>query len=49
MVAIVTGYTQFVTSRYDVIFTFATNVLAKLVETTCILRDTGAAVKQEEQ
>jgi len=31
MVVIVTGYTLFVTSQYDVIFMFATNVLAKVM------------------
>jgi len=35
-----------VTSQYDAILTFANNVLAKFVDTTCILRDTGAAVGQ---
>jgi len=49
MVVIVTGYTLFVTSRYDVIFTFATNVLTKFVDTTCIFRDAGAAIGQGEQ
>jgi len=39
MVVISTGYTLFVTSQYDVILTFANNVLAKFVDTTCILRD----------
>ena len=47
MVVIVTGYTMFVTS-YDVIFRFATNVLAKFVDTTCVFRDAGAAVGQGE-
>ena len=37
MVVIVTGYTLFVVSQYDVIFTLQTNVLAKLVDTTCTL------------
>jgi len=31
------------------IFTFANNVLAKFVDTTCIFRDAGAAVGQGEQ
>jgi len=44
MVVIVTGYMPFVTSQYDVIFTFANNVLAKFVDTTCIFREAGAAV-----
>jgi len=46
VVVIVTGYTLFVTSQYDVIFTFATNVLAKFVDTTCIFSDAGVAVGQ---
>ena len=46
MVVIVTGYTLFVASQYDVIFTFATNVLAKFVDTTCIFRDVGSTVGQ---
>ena len=37
MVVIVTGYTLFVTSPYDVIFTFLSQLLAKYVDTTCIL------------
>jgi len=49
MVVIVTGYTLFMTSQYDVIFRFTTNVLAKFVDTTCIFRDAGAAVGQGEQ
>jgi len=49
MVVIVTGYTLFVTSQHDVIFRFATNVLAKFVDTTCIFRDAGAAVGHGEQ
>ena len=49
MVVIVTGYALFVTSQYDVIFRFATNVLATLVDTTCIFSDAGAAVGQGEQ
>jgi len=40
MMVIVTGYTLFVTSQYDVIFSLHTNVLAKFVDTTCILFDT---------
>jgi len=32
-----------VKSQYDVIFTFATNVLANFVDTTCVLRDAGRA------
>jgi len=43
MVVIVTRYNLFVTSQYDVIFTFATNILEKFVDTTCIFRDAGAA------
>jgi len=49
MVVFVTEYTLFVTSQYDVIFNFATNVLAKFVDTTCIFSDAGAAVRQGEQ
>jgi len=49
MVVIVTGYTLFVTSQYDVIFKFATNVLAKFVDATCIFSDAGAAVGQGKQ
>ena len=46
MMAIVTGYTLFVTSQYDVIFRFATNVLAKFIDTTCVFGDAGAATGQ---
>jgi len=46
MVVIVTGYTLFVTSQYDVIFTFANKVLAKFVDTLCIFSDAGAVVGQ---
>jgi len=46
MVVIVTGYTLFVTSQYNVIFRFAMNVLAKFVHITCVFRDAGAAVGQ---
>jgi len=49
MVVIVTGYTLFVTLQYDVIFRFATNVLAKFVDTTCIFSDAEAAPGQGEQ
>jgi len=49
MVVIVTGYTLFLTSQYDVIFRFATNVMAKFVDTTCIFSDAGEAVRQGEQ
>ena len=49
MVVIATGYTLFVTSQYDVIFRFATNVLAKFVDTTCIFCYAEAAVEQGEQ
>ena len=45
----VTGYTLFVTSQFDVIFKFVTNILAKFVDTTCIFSDTGKAVGQGEQ
>jgi len=48
-VVIVTGYTLFVTSQYDVIFKFVTSVLAKFVDTTCIFSDAGEAVGQGEQ
>jgi len=44
MVVIVAGYTLFVTSQYDIIFRFATNVLAKFVDATCVFRDAWAAV-----
>jgi len=44
MVVIVTGHTLFVTSQYDVTFTFATNVLATFVGTTCVFSDVAAAV-----
>ena len=37
------------TSHYDVIFTFVTNVLAKFVDTTCIFSDAEAALRQGEQ
>jgi len=49
MEVIVTEYTLFVTSQYDVIFRFATNVLAKFVDITCVFWDAareGGAVKQ---
>jgi len=46
MVVIVTGHTLFVTSQCYVIFKFATNVLAKFVDTTCIFSGAGAAVRQ---
>jgi len=36
MMVIYTGYTLFVTSKYDVIFAFANNVLAKVVDAICI-------------
>jgi len=49
MVVIVTGYALLVASQYDIIFRFATNVLANFVDTTCICSDAGAAVGQEEQ
>jgi len=49
MVVTVTGYTLFVMSQYDVIFTLANTVLAKFVGTTCIFRDAGAAVGQGEK
>jgi len=42
MVVLVTGYTLFVTSKHDVIFRFATNVLTKFVDATCIFSDAGA-------
>ena len=45
VVVIVTGYTLIVTSQYVVIFRFATNVLAKFVDTTCIFNDAGGAVR----
>jgi len=45
MVVIVAEYTLFVTSHSRL----QTNVLAKFVDTTCIFRDAGAAVGQEEQ
>jgi len=46
MVVIGTGYTLFVTSQRDVIFRFATNVLEKFVDITCIFSGAGAAVGQ---
>jgi len=49
MVIIVTGYMLFVTSQCDVIFRFATNVLAKFIDTTCIFSGAGTAVGQAEQ
>jgi len=49
VVVTVTGYTLFVTSQFDVIFKFVTNILAKFVDTTCIFSDTGKAVGQGEQ
>jgi len=49
MVVIATGYTLLVTSQYDVIFRFATNDLAKFVDTTCTVRDPGAAVGKGKQ
>jgi len=49
MVVIVTGYTLLVTSQYDAIFRFATNALAKFVDTTCKFSDAGAAAEQGEQ
>ena len=33
-------------SQSDVIFKFATNVLAKFVDTTCVFRDAGAGGEQ---
>ena len=49
MLVIVTRYTLFVTSQYDVIFKFVTNVVAKFVDTTCIFSDAGEAVGKGEQ
>ena len=49
MVVIVTEYTLLLTSQCDVIFGFATHVLAKFVDTTCIFSGAGAAVGQGEQ
>jgi len=46
MVVLVTRYTLFVRSQYDVIFRFETNGLAKFVDTKCVFRDAGAAVGQ---
>jgi len=43
MVIIVTGYTLFATSQYDVIFRFATKFLGKFVDAKCIFSDAGAA------
>ena len=37
MVVIVTEYMLFATSQHDIISRFQTNVLAKFVDTTCIL------------
>jgi len=49
MVVNVTGYTLFMMSQHDVIFTLANTVLAKFDDTTCIFRDAGAVVGQGEQ
>jgi len=49
VVVIVTEYTLFVTSQYEVMPSLQTKVLAKFVDTTCIFRDAGAAVWQGEQ
>jgi len=49
MVVIFTKYTLFVTSPYDVIFTFGNPFLATFVDTICIFSDAGAAVRQGEQ
>jgi len=46
MAVIATGYTLFATSQYDAILTFANNVLAKFVDTTCIFKEAGAVVGQ---
>jgi len=48
-IVIVTGYRLFVTSQFDVIFKFETNILAKSVDITCTFRDAGAAGGQGEQ
>jgi len=47
MMVIVIRHTLFVTSQYNVISRFATNVLAKFVDTTYIFWDAIAAVGQE--
>ena len=44
MVVIATGYMLFVTSQYDVIFTFANKVLAKFVDTMGMFSDAGTVV-----
>jgi len=44
MVVNVTGYTLFVTSQYDAIFTFGVG-LAKFVDTACILFYTHVIVQ----
>jgi len=49
MVIIVTGDTLFVRSQYDIIFRFATKVLGKFVDPTCMFSDARAAVGLEEQ
>jgi len=48
MVVIVIGYTLFVTSQHDVMFRFATNVFAKVLDIKCIFRD-GTALGQGKQ
>jgi len=49
MVVIVTGHTLFVTSQYDITFTFANKILAKFVEKICIFSNIGTVVGQREQ
>jgi len=49
MVVIVTGYMLFVTAQDDVIFRFASNVLAKFVDTGCILSGARAELGKREQ
>jgi len=43
MVVIVTEYTLFATSQYDVVFTFANQRFGEVFDTTCIFRNAGAA------
>jgi len=40
------GDALFVTSQYDIIFRFGTNVLAKFVDTTCIFSGAEAVLGQ---
>jgi len=48
MVVIVTCYMMFVTSLYDIIFTFANQWFDEVVDTTCTFRDAETVVGQVE-